>query len=186
MNIKSYPITHLTLKAPSRKNFVLTLTNSVVNLTSKKGQFIFKRNIFFASWMLLANICWWLEPLDTADKVNKVAFRENNGNHLSKFETGSKIKHLYFSSLRPLETVGLHRHEKKKAIISLKPKTGKDTGQCQNFRPISVLNSQERIYTSVLCKRHECSIQDLIDKDQCGFIKRHQTQDNITWILNTD
>lgn len=65
------------------------------------------------------------------------------------------------------------------ALISVIPKPGKDVSECSSYRPVSVLNIDYRIFTTILAKRLENIIPELIDTDQTGFVKNRQTHDNI-------
>ena len=67
----------------------------------------------------------------------------------------------------------------RQAIISVIPKTGKDKTTCSSYRPISVLNIDYRLFASIMAKRLEDILPDIIDTDQCGFLKNRQTQDNV-------
>lgn len=63
----------------------------------------------------------------------------------------------------------------KQAIISAIPKPGEDRTECSSHRPISVLATDYKIFTSTIVNRLENIIADLIDTDQTGFIKNRST-----------
>uniref|UniRef100_A0A3B4EY79 Reverse transcriptase domain-containing protein n=1 Tax=Pundamilia nyererei TaxID=303518 RepID=A0A3B4EY79_9CICH len=67
----------------------------------------------------------------------------------------------------------------REAVISIIPKDGKDTKECSSYRPISILNVDYKLFASILAKRLESIIPELIDLDQTGFVSNTQTQDNL-------
>ena len=72
----------------------------------------------------------------------------------------------------------------REAIISVIPKEDKDRQECSNYRPVSVLNLDYKLFTSILARRLDKILPDLIHLDQTGFIRQRQTLDNIRRTLH--
>ena len=76
-----------------------------------------------------------------------------------------------------------HQHSNT-AIISLLLKKGKDPTDCSNYRPLSLLNTDIKLYAKVLASRLEAHMSYLIDPDQTGFIKTRLASDNIRRLIH--
>lgn len=70
------------------------------------------------------------------------------------------------------------------AHITVIPKEGKDPLLCQNYRPISLLNVDLKIFTKILSLRLSGRIPQLVHSDQVGFVPTREARDNTTKVLN--
>ncbi|KAM5158282.1 protein transport protein Sec61 subunit gamma [Mantella aurantiaca] len=71
-----------------------------------------------------------------------------------------------------------------RAHITLIPKEGKDPLQCQSYRPISLLNTDLKLFTKILATRLNKWLPDIIDQDQVGFTPGRESRDNIIKVLD--
>uniref|UniRef100_A0A2D4KNN7 Reverse transcriptase domain-containing protein n=1 Tax=Micrurus paraensis TaxID=1970185 RepID=A0A2D4KNN7_9SAUR len=71
------------------------------------------------------------------------------------------------------------------AYITLIPKEDMDLQQVKNYRPISLLNSDYKIFASILTERLKRYLNNFIHVDQNGFLPKRQIKDNIRIILDT-
>ena len=69
------------------------------------------------------------------------------------------------------------------AIIMVIHKQGRDKEHCGNCRQISLQNVDYRIYT-IISKRLNTFIKEIIKEDRTGFISGRQAQDNIRRTLH--
>lgn len=72
----------------------------------------------------------------------------------------------------------------KEALITLIPKQDSDLQQIKNYRPISLLNIDYKIFAGILAKRLKDILVESIHKDQAGFLPGRQMKDNIRNIIN--
>ncbi|XP_060542068.1 integrin alpha-9 isoform X1 [Pantherophis guttatus] len=72
----------------------------------------------------------------------------------------------------------------KTAFISLIPKEGQDHTDSKNYRPISLLNTDYKIFAKILANRLMTVMQQMIHHDQTGFINGRQMKSNVRQIVN--
>lgn len=72
------------------------------------------------------------------------------------------------------------------AKISLIPKGRQSLVECGNYRPISLLNSDVKIFAGVLTNGLDIVITSLVDPNQTNFIQGWQIYDNVWHFLLTE
>ncbi|KAM4702906.1 centromere protein Q [Rhinophrynus dorsalis] len=70
------------------------------------------------------------------------------------------------------------------AHIAVLPKPGKDKSVCSNYRPISLLNTDLKLFASLLALRLKPLLHRLIGPDQAGFMPGRETRDNVIKALS--
>lgn len=66
----------------------------------------------------------------------------------------------------------------KQGIITLIPKPGKDKRQLDNLRPITLLNTDYKIFSGSIASRLKKGIAGIISETQSGFIKGRVIHNN--------
>lgn len=70
------------------------------------------------------------------------------------------------------------------ALISLLLKKDKNPTECSSYRPLSLLNSDIKIFAKLLALRLEPYMLALVNPDQTGFIKSRLAADNVRRLLH--
>ncbi|XP_063819155.1 LOW QUALITY PROTEIN: uncharacterized protein LOC135057187 [Pseudophryne corroboree] len=78
----------------------------------------------------------------------------------------------------------LFHSETTRALITVIPKPGKDHQQVSNYRPISLLNTDLKLFAKILALRLNPLLPSLIHPDQVGFVPTRQALDNTRRTIN--
>ena len=89
------------------------------------------------------------------------------------------IKDFVCASIKHAIATGSLSIEQKRGIINIIPKPDKDLRHIGNWRPLSLLNTDYKIFSKVLAKRLQLIIPKLINSDQTAYIKGRNLSDNI-------
>ena len=89
------------------------------------------------------------------------------------------IKLYYVNSLNYSFQNGDLTDLQKQSVITLLPKTDKDTCFLKNWRPISLLNVDYKIATKAIANRIKKVITNIVSNAQTGFIKGRYIGENI-------
>lgn len=88
-----------------------------------------------------------------------------------------KVCQSFFTSLPPPV-------EMLQATISTIPKPGKPLDDPANFQPISLLNSDVKLFSKILANRINLLLPSLVSPDQVGFIPHKQARDGTRRVLD--
>lgn len=91
--------------------------------------------------------------------------------------------HFYNSINHALET-GQLSEEQRTGLITLIPKKDLDRTEISNWRPITLLNVDFKIFSKAIAKRLQSCIKEVVHTDQTGFIRGRYIGENLTTIQN--
>jgi len=86
---------------------------------------------------------------------------------------------LFFESLQYSLLYGELSLEQRRGVLTLLPKAGKDLTKIKNWRPISILNVDYKIYAKILANRIKPVLPSIINRDQTGYIQGRLIGENV-------
>lgn len=72
----------------------------------------------------------------------------------------------------------------KQGVICLIPKPKKDTLLLDNWRPVSLLNNDYKLFALIFSKRFKLVLNSIIDENQSGFMKNRHIFNNIRLVFD--
>ncbi len=72
----------------------------------------------------------------------------------------------------------------KQGVICLIPKPKKDTLLLDNWRPVSLLNNDYKLFALIFTKRFKFVLNSIIDENQSGFMKNRHIFNNIRLVFD--
>ena len=94
-----------------------------------------------------------------------------------------KLKELYHEVILEAITVGELHLTAQRGIISLLEKLNRNILKLANWRPLSLLNVDGKIYSKTLARRLQAVQQQTIHETQTGFVKGRHLSENIIKIM---
>jgi hypothetical protein len=91
----------------------------------------------------------------------------------------NKIKTIVYDSIAYAMTTGEMSIEQKRGVISLIPKKDKDIRKLKNWRPLTLLNTDYKIFAKAVATKLQNVLPDVISHDQNGCMKGRSTFGNI-------
>ena len=83
-----------------------------------------------------------------------------------------------------IESKGVISNSWKEAHITLIHKDGTEKNKIKNYRPISLLNVDYKIFTTIWASRLKEILREIIHTDQTGFLPRRKLSSNIRTIID--
>ena len=96
----------------------------------------------------------------------------------------SKLEKIYFEMIIQSINKGQLHLTARRGIISLLEKISKNTLLLQNWRPLSLLNGDLKIFTKMIANRMKSVLADIIHPSQTGFLPGRHIGNNIMKLLN--
>lgn len=78
-----------------------------------------------------------------------------------------------------VESPGVLPDSWKETTITLIHKANTDPKEIKNYRPISLLNTDYKIYATILATRVKKVLNDVIHQDQSGFLPKRYMRNNV-------
>ena len=95
----------------------------------------------------------------------------------------TKLKEPYFEAIMEGVADGELHLTARQDILSLLEKSGRDGLRLKNWRPLSLLSADSKLYTKVLAMRLQKTQDQLIHPEQTGFVKKRHMATNVIKIL---
>ena len=126
-----------------------------------------------------------LEIRKAITDLNKGKCPGNNGFGIEWYlKFYDKLKSLLLVIFRQISRYGLP-DTSKRGIISLLEKPGRDKLNIKDWRPLSLLNCDGKIYGKILANRTYGVIDEIVSKDQYGFLKKCFIGKNLLDLLSS-
>ena len=96
----------------------------------------------------------------------------------------TKIKNIFYDMMIESYDKAYLGDSLRKGILNLIPKASKDSRYIKNLRPITLLNTDYKIIEKAIANKMLPSLDDIIHKDQRGFMKDRRISVNIRKMLD--